>query len=397
MFETRAEAVAHDFASFPSFVEVANFSGTVDKGRIQYKPVGAPPSDPAHPAYLKLTSSALAATQWCVLNERAPTLDMFGAAGDDGDDTDAFLFAVDHLHESGLSHLQLGHGIFSTSQTIDLPSNFGIEGYGSRRQSGSELAPSHLRWRGGEAPMFTTSGSQLSFRGFGVDNYGSATNWLGLNSGAISNLYEDLYFFVPDGATKFSDAVIKSNGNRMGYSDFKRIRFNSAASFFVYVDGQGTSNSITSLDFDNCLFYAGPGGVANVLYTYGEKIEVVTFRNTTVIAQGAYCRLVDTTGNPLPVAIDTLLIETCEFDCTGSFSGWRYGRLQNVKNAAFRSNKITGGGAMTAAFDLYGSNVTACDSNHYDSIQYMFAKDSGSTVSAGTNIRDTSNTNGLVA
>jgi hypothetical protein len=125
--------------------------------------------------------------------------------------------------------LTLGYGIFKINTTINFHTNgisfVGIES--SSDQTGSVFAGCVIIWTGGASPMFTATTTRIRFVGFGVENQGTATDWLEMNSGAQGNTFENLYFISTATHTSFSRSVIRSNGNRMGYSQFKQLQVTS--------------------------------------------------------------------------------------------------------------------------------------------------------------------------
>jgi hypothetical protein len=342
------------------------------------------------------------ATQRTVLDKLRDVVSVkdFGAVGDGtADDTAAIQAAYDYAVGSvnGRGILMFGPGIFRVTSTINLHTRgiaiVGVES--GRRQSGSTPATCAIRWFGGAAPVFQTSVSQFSFVGFGVENWGTATDWLELNSGAINNHYEELYFYVPTGAAQFSRSVIRSNGNRVGYSQFSRINSYSAAPIFLDIDGQGTSNSITPIHFGNrCIFGAVAGLDYTIIKITDESIENVEIRNCSFNQEDAELTIIDTTSSPLTATIRTMTFENNEIDILAlQTATWRQFKLENVQNINFNGNTMAGGGTQTAIADLTNSNVTSCSGNDYYSLPGpIFSADSASKIIVGVNRRTDNST-----
>ena len=324
----------------------------------------------------------------------------FGAIGDGvADDTAAIQSAYDYAVGStvGRGILYFGPGRFNISSTINLHTRgIGIVGVETgRRQTGSVPSSCALVWTGGSSPMFQTSISQFMFCGFSVYNTGTATDWLELNSGAISNIYEELYFFVPTGATAFSRSVIRSNGNRVGYSQFSRINSTSAAPVFLDIDGQGTTNSVTPIHFDERCIFGASGTNYTILKITDETIENVEFRNCTFNQTAtAELTIVDTTSSPLSTTIQSLTFADNEIDIEPlGTASWRQFKLTNVSNFSMDGNAIAAGGTQTAIATLVATNVSSCSGNYYRSLTGpIFDADAASKIIVGVNRRDTSNT-----
>lgn len=366
-------------------------------------------ADPLQGLYVAPDSDPTGASGAWVRQEGAPVISgsglrigWFGAVGDGvTDDSAAIQAAYDLAAATRIGRVEFGYGRFAMASTVMLDKgSCTFVGYESGfRQSGSVTTGSYLLWIGGAAPMFAQSTTGMRFKGFSVGNAGAATDWLELNSGAQSNDYDDLYFFVHSDGSPFSRSVIRSNGNRLGYSEWSRIRANSPAPSFIDLDGQGTPNGITPLAFKNrCMFFAS-GNDFTVLKVVDENIEVVSFTDCTLVGQAtAALTVVDTTGTPAGLAINVLRVKSCEMEQNGSNASARLFRLTNIPNFSFDDNDTTGSDVGDQFVgDLANTNLTSCEGNRYRRFDGgLFSLDSSSRFSVGLNGRDASNTGPVV-
>lgn len=322
----------------------------------------------------------------------------FGAVGDGvADDTVAIQAAIDYAVGSttGRGTVILGEGRFRITSTLTIGTrNIALVGVESgRRTFGSTPASCSLEWDGGAYPMISTAIPGHVFRGFGVTNNGTGTDWLELLSGAQNNIYEDLYFH--DNAQPFTRSVIYSNGNFVGYSQFRGILASSPAPVFLYVIDNGTSNAVTPISFtDRCIIRSATNAFT-LIKTDGETIENIEIRNCTFIMDvTAEMTILDTTTSPATNTVYSFTFENNEIDVdTGGTSTWRMFKLRNINNIAFNNNVIQGGGSITALASVTACNVSSCSGNRIQSlVGPLFDFDVNSRANVGYNNKDESNT-----
>jgi len=322
----------------------------------------------------------------------------FGAVGDGvTDDTAAIQAAINYAVGSttGRGTVILGEGRFRITATLTIATRaialVGVES--GRRTFGSTPASCSLEWDGGAYPMISTAIPGHVFRGFGVTNNGSGTDWLELLSGAQNNIYEDLYFH--DNAQPFTRSVIYSNGNFVGYSQFRGILASSPAPVFLYVLNNATANAVTPISFtDRCIIRSATNAFT-LIKTDGETIENIEIRNCTFIMDvTAEMTILDTTTSPASSTVNTFTFENNEIDVdTGGTATWRMFKLQNINNVAFNNNVIQGGGSITALASVTGCNISSCSGNWMRSIAGpMLDLDATSRANVGYNNKDESNT-----
>lgn len=323
----------------------------------------------------------------------------FGAKGDGvTDDTSALKAFVAWLDDNPANFGVLGPGRFVFDDTIDIAGSaraiIGVIGGGQR--TGSTGLATTLVWAGGAKPMFKTATTRHRFIGFGVETNGAATDFLELNSGSQAVTMADVYFH----ADSFARSVVRSNGNRAGYSTFHRVYAPAPAPAFLDIDGQGTPNAITPIKFLDCYFVgrAGTGGDDpwTVVKINDERVEALRFRDCTIISRKGVV-VVDTTSNPLSETIGVLDFSGNEIDEL-SGSSFRMFKLTNVANFSMDNNVISGVGAEPSQYlaDLVNSHVVSCRGNRVDRLLYFFNPDSNSTIrGVGQNNYDGSNVWGI--
>jgi len=347
--------------------------------------------------YTQGGTSSVARTVQAKLRDYVDVRD-FGAVGDGvTDDTAAIQAAINYAVGSttGRGTVILGEGRFRITSTLTIGTrNIALVGVESgRRTFGSTPATCSLEWDGGAYPMISTAINGHVFRGFGVTNNGSATDWLELLSGAQNNIYEDLYFH--DNAQPFTRSVIYSNGNFVGYSQFRGILASSPAPVFLYVLNNSTANAVTPISFtDRCIIRSATNAFT-LIKTDGETIENIEIRNCTFIMDvTAEMTILDTTTSPASSTVYTFTFENNEIDVdTGGTATWRMFKLQNINNVAFNNNVIQGGGSITALASVTGCNVSSCSGNWIQSLNGpLFDLDATSRASVGYNNKNEANT-----
>jgi hypothetical protein len=303
------------------------------------------------------------------------------------DSSAAIQAAIDYAVSSNIRQVNLGYGIFKINTTINFHTNgisfVGIES--SSDQTGSVFAGCVIIWTGGASPMFTATTTRIRFVGFGVENQGTATDWLEMNSGAQGNTFENLYFISTATHTSFSRSVIRSNGNRMGYSQFKQLQVTSPAPVFLDVDGQGTANAMTPIHFDDrCIIRSVVNPMTFIKFT-DETCEGVNIQNCTFIQSGVELIIFDSTTSPVTDVTNYFTFENNEIDAdTADNSAWRFFKFTNVRNISFNQNTLNCGGTKTFVANLVNSSVSSCYGNQYKSVvNALFDADATSVVRAG--------------
>ncbi|MDF2714775.1 MAG: Pectate lyase superfamily protein [Paenibacillus sp.] len=321
-----------------------------------------------------------------------------GAKGDGlSDDTAPIQYLVDRasLVKKAGTRVTLGPGEFNISSTIIFSGRglafVGVEDDG--RQSGSDLPSTAIVWTGGAAPMFQTSKSYMTFKGFGVRNEGSATDWLDMLLGSQNFIFENLFFIGGSGGggshTQFSRSVIHSDGARIGYSSFKRINVKSPAAKFLFLDN-GAAAGVTPFRFDDrCMFDTVTGLPVTVVYVKNSSIDSISFGNCTFMQHGDQLTILDTTDTPRSMVLAAFNFTDNEIDSTSaSMPSWRWFRFTNCKNIRIEGTQINGGGVAEYLADLVNSSVISCDGCDYKSFtQGLFNPDSTSRIEVGRNHR----------
>jgi len=328
----------------------------------------------------------------------------FGAVGDGShDDTQAIKDAIAFC-QTTLSSLYFPTGIYKITSTITLagPGNLGIafigDGFGQgSQQQGSVRPATTLRWTGGASPMFTVAGTFYRFVGMAIENFGSATDFLNC-TGAMHMVLENLSFEVGLGATRFSNSVIKTQGNWLGYSKIIGCQVVSPAPRFIKIDGQGTGNGITTLQISECVFDTFTSAPMTVVGIKDESIDILTLNNNTFNQQNnAELTVVETNDTPIAQAILSLQILYNEFDIVSSDASHRAFRLTNCPNVCFVGNQIQGGGTPNRLADLVNSVVAKCEGNHVNALNGpIFNADATSRVYAGVNYLTPGNSDTVV-
>lgn len=331
---------------------------------------------------------------------------------------DATLFgslqeAVTHAEDNDLGFVMLGPGRTEiTSKVIQASHGIAIIGatQTSPKQTGSgDYKPSQLVWKGGAEPMFSTTVTYGMFANLTVLNEGNgsevATDFLECNSGSQGYTLRDVTFLVVGSASAFTRSIIRSNGNRLGYTVVERVDFKSAAPKFIDIDGQGTSNGLTWIHHKGCTFDASAAD-ATIVYVKDETIESVTFdQYCTFISNspGADLTIVDTTDTPATVTIANLIVDTCELDQgPAGDADWRYFKLVNVPNFIFNRTHVNGGGGTRSALGcLQNSNLTQCVGNYFSRMGIAFEEalpfNSGGTTAIAVADTITGATSGTTA
>ena len=279
-----------------------------------------------------------------------------------GTDSAAITNAIAVAQEVGLVAVYMLPATFTMSSKVtisDTPIALLAEEF-SPLQQGSTRPAVTLRWTGGASAMFACEVSGCSFVGFAVENFGSATDFLENTTGSQQHNFRRLSFMVGSGASIFSNAILSSTTNGFGYSVFDQIYCLGAAPAFLKIDGNGSSNGLTPITFQNrCLFESNDASALNVVQLIDVQCDQLIIKDSTFNAQSATNELciVDTTGTPANPAITSMTFENNEFDSVSTTSGHRMMKLTNVRNCFFSGNALQGGGTVTALVELVNSIV----------------------------------------
>jgi len=288
----------------------------------------------------------------------------FGATSDGSTDSSTILAAALLFADTYSISVVNWDGDYAFSETLSLPNKLRVTGDYSRVPSASEGA-SKMTWVGAALPMFelATTGTQID--NVSVLNNGSATDFLEIVSGGQRLFLDSVTFSLPDVSNKFSRSVIRSSGNRIGYSLFREINASSNAPVFFDIDGEGTSNSITRLALKDSIFNAVSGEAMTVFKITDETIEVLNIENSTFnCSSGTHLTCVDTTMSPLTASIHTLNVSGCEFSGQSASTSAREFLLENVLNFNFERNQIAKDGSQ----DYFGSLVNSNLTSHYGNL-----------------------------
>lgn len=364
----------------------------------------SPITDSAYLTFLQAGAGAVTRSVQSKLRDVVSVKD-FGAVGDGvADDTAAIQAGISACQTASLTTLYFPTGVYKITTTITLPGpgNVGIafvgDGFGQgSQQQGSVRPATTLRWVGGAAAMFTVAGTFYRFVGMAIENFGSATDFLDC-TGAMHMVLENLSFDVGSGATRFSNSVIKTQGNWLGYSKIIGCQVVSPAPRFIKIDGQGTGNGITTLQISECIFDTFTSAPMTVVGIKDESIDILTLNNNTFNQQNnAELTVVETNDTPVAQAIFSLQILYNEFDIVSNDASHRALRLTNCPNVCFVGNQIQAGGTITRLGDLVNSVITKCEANHVNALNGpLFNLDSTSRVYSGVNYLAPGNTDYLV-
>lgn len=261
-------------------------------------------------------------------------------------------------------------------------------------QQGSTLPPVTFTWTGGATAMFSVSISNVAVVGVAVQNKGTATDFFEINAGGIRYWLHRVSFIPGTGAVPFSRSIIRSNGNRLGYSKFTSIQFFGVAPRFLDVDGQSTPNGITPVYFgDRCIFESGASLALTVVYIKDETLDTLTFENCTFNQQGAELTVVDTTDTPLPTAIREFNYLNNEWDYSVANAATdRAMRLENVDNARIVGSDWQMGGLVDHAIELINTRLSTFEGNGGASVATsVINADPDSRINIGANNFNKSN------
>jgi hypothetical protein len=311
----------------------------------------------------------------------------WGCKGDDtADDYSALQNLFDYAanNRSTIKYVSIDDGQYRHSQTLTLNiATISIIGdmYGFR-QSGSAKSSVGFTYTGSTiAPAWQCNKNLGTMAGFNVANTGNATCWLELNSGAQNLIFERLYALNTTEHVPYTEAVIKCNGARIGYSQFRNIVATDPAPNFLLVKDSSTTG-VTPITFtDRCVFRcANPFTVVKV---DNSSLEQISFRDNTFIQVDSELTVVDTTVSPTANPLFSLEVVNNEFDSDtgGTLATDRYFKLENTGNIRFDGNHVNAGGVLGRnLFTLTNCSVTSCKGNYLKSFGYVFDADDNTVI-----------------
>lgn len=318
----------------------------------------------------------------------------WGAYGDKNhDDTAAIFKTVDAMLGAGRRRVAFGPGKFLLGAQI-----FRAQGSPGIAWTGPDSSPIFtvasmptacmLVWTGSALPMFSLGSSYDTFSNIGLENQGLATDGIEMNPGCIGTRFDNFGAMRPSGTPGFSRSIIRSNGNRLGYSKFRDIWANSPAPRFIDIDGMGLSNGITTIEVSGGVF-GSSNGAMTIVHARDTVIELLHMHDMTLnqVANNQLLVL-DTSDNPRAIAIQSLKLEMIEFDAAGAdTSTHRFGKIVNALNVRANNLTINGGGTKTHAFDITNSVVSEIDASHWTSLgrSVFDVKDSKTKIYPGSN------------
>lgn len=289
------------------------------------------------------------------------------------DSSAAIQAAIDYAVSSNIRQVNLGYGIFKISITINFHTR-GISFVGvvdSSTQTGSVFAGCTILWDGGASPMFASTSSYNYYTGFGVENRGSATDWLQLNAGCIGDTYDKLYFIDTVTNTRLSRSVIYSNGARFGYSRFSQLQIDSFAPVFLYAVGTGDASTPIQID-NRCIVRPTTADMTFIKFE-NVKCEGITIDNCTFIQAGYQCLIFDSNTSPATDILDYFTFSNSEIDAdTADNAAWRFFKFTNIHNIAFTQSTFNCGGLKDYVADLVNSDVSEFYGNAYKSLNSAF-------------------------
>lgn len=322
----------------------------------------------------------------------------FGAVGDGiADDTAAINVAISACAVL-MRNLYFPPGTYKITSTIALGSNpialIG-EPYAVRQQ-GSQRPSVTLRWTGGAAPMFTMTNTSTRFIGLAAENFGTATDFV--QSDVTQFLHvEDCSFLVGAGASQFSRSIFGTDSNAFGYSKLVRVAFHGAAPSFMYINGNGSTNGITQIEFSGGLYESNSTGNVTVFRLIDCSVTSLIMRGITFNQQLNELCIVDTTGTPRSTTLSAFTFQTNEVDTASCIATDRRFKLTNAINVSIEDNFFACGGAVTAMASLVNTTVCSFKGNYAKSISGpFFSADTLSRVYSGTNDFVIGNTQGVI-
>lgn len=295
-------------------------------------------------------------------------------------------------------------GRYSINDTIllqNIPVGF-VGEYNAVWQSGSDLPSVTLEWTGGAAPMFSCTQSNIQFEGMAISNKGTATDFLYINGGIRYRFYR-MSWVWGSGTNRFSRSVIYCNTPAFGYSNVASCQFAAQAPVFLYIDGTGAASGLTPFVFDDrCIFESTDNYPSTLIKTKSCLTDGIILKDCTFNQQGSELCILDNTDTPPAFpAVQTLVIQDCEWDCDGTRPGAaatdRMLRLTNVANIVMTGNHFQCGGTAVSAALLNNCRITEFNGNYIRAITTFFEADANTFITSGHNDVEISNTGRLIS
>lgn len=278
-------------------------------------------------------------------------------------------------------------GQYGFATKIILPANVVTVGSPGQLASASALTESAIIWTGGAEPMFDMSQSRINFEWVTVANSGTATDFIEMNAGGQRLTFNWVFTASTPSYTRFSRSLVRSNGNRLGYSKIENLyAVGSPAPKLFDVDGQGTANGITTFSMRGGLVQAADVDMT-VLSVKDEVIEVVNIEDVTFIDSSTtgILKIVDTTDAPLSTSIQVLNVRCNEIEVKYGAGAGAIIDLENVLVCNFEGNQVDGTGTEDRVIRAVNSNVNISGNSFVQLPVQIVDGDDNSEIVAGVN------------
>lgn len=318
------------------------------------------------------------------------SISWFGAVNDQITDNSAAIQAA-YDFASGVTGARVVNwdGQYGFATTINIPASTTTKGTPSDSLGSAGLVASTMIWLGGASPMLSVAATRVRYYDLTVRNNGTATDWIEFPPGGGLPIWDNINFSVPTVANRFSRSVIHVIGQYIGYGKMYRINAAGApAPKFIYIDGSGEANRITTFGIYDSIIGAGGAAEMTVFYVKNQGIETLNMVGNTFNTNSADSNLilVDTRDTPIASVIFNLNFSENEVDHIGTTAAYRKFFLTNVLSVNMTANEMSLGGQMTAMGTLVNSNVTTYSGNTIRSIGGPhWEADNDSWVVAGAN------------
>lgn len=326
----------------------------------------------------------------------------FGAKGDGStDDSAAIQAAIDFAQANNLETIVLGVGTFIVNAaTLTISgANSGITIVGDPHaslQQGSQRPACTIRWTGGASPIFTVTSTFTRFRGFAIENTGTAICAFKVTS--MSRLLLEKISSISGtsgpSVTAFSRSVVWFD-KPATYTKIYDCEFVDPAPIVFELDGQATGSGFTTFHVDGCVFDNATD--VSLISLSGASCDVLTFTRNTVNQDGDGVAI-DLSGIvSTAYRVRAMDVSKNEWDFTTTTATVRAMDVVNVDVLTFRNNQIAQGGQCTAFMDVTDSYVVV-EGNYWQSLNGPLCEyqDTTSVVIGGINRVKTGNAQRLV-